>query len=53
MGLGILETHHYAPGTVQLIDDHAENADQKIVLLVSHPSKSPNDPLVSTMKKPQ
>ena len=47
MGLWVLETYRHAPGTVQLIDDHAQNATGDNVLLVPHPSKSPNDPLVS------
>lgn len=46
MGLGILETRQHAPGTVQLIEDHAESAGKENVVLVPHPSKSPNDPLV-------
>jgi len=45
MGLGILETHYHAPGTVQLIDNRAETEAKAEVLLVPHPSKSPNDPL--------
>lgn len=47
MGLWVLETYRHAPGTVQLIDDHAQSSTGDNVLLVPHPSKSPNDPLVS------
>ena len=50
MGLWILETHRHAPGTVQLLHDHAESAATENVLLVPLPSKSPNDPLVSAAR---
>ncbi|KAI9743542.1 MAG: hypothetical protein M1818_002856 [Claussenomyces sp. TS43310] len=45
MGVGILQTHQHAPGTVRLIDDRAEDDVKDTVLLVPRPSKSPNDPL--------
>ena len=48
MGLGILETPRHAPGSVQLIEDNASGAGDENVVLVPHPSKSPNDPLVSS-----
>lgn len=53
MGLWVLETYRHAPGTVQLIDDHAESAARENVLPVPLPSKSPNDPLVSACRLPR
>jgi hypothetical protein len=51
MGLGVLETRRHAPGTVHLIDSRSESDEKDNVLLVPHPSKSPNDPLVSSVRE--